>query len=63
MSKKIQVIIDEDGTVEIEAIGYKGPSCEEATKALEDALGIVTNRAIKPEYKSARAGTRVNTTA
>lgn len=36
--------------VEIEAIGYSGPACEQATKEAEEALGVVVKREKKPEW-------------
>lgn len=38
MSKKIELIIDPAGNVTVEAFGYKGQGCKNATKALEEAL-------------------------
>ncbi|MGN6556203.1 MAG: DUF2997 domain-containing protein [Verrucomicrobiota bacterium] len=49
--KQIKVIISEDGSVEIEAVGFKGNSCERATAALEKALGVKTGGKKKPEYR------------
>lgn len=48
--KSIQVLIDETGAVEIEAIGFKGNACEKATAGLEKALGVVRNKKKKPEF-------------
>ena len=42
MNKGIEVIVDKEGTVEIEAVGYSGAACEQATKFLEEALGSIT---------------------
>jgi len=51
MSKQcIEVIIEPGGGISIEAIGYKGPACEQATKFLEQALGVKTATQRKPEY-------------
>ena len=44
MRKSIEVTIKPDGKVEIEAIGFKGGSCEKATQAIEQALGTVATR-------------------
>lgn len=46
----IEFIIDEDGSVSIEAMGFKGKSCENATREIEKMLGRVTNRTRKKEY-------------
>lgn len=47
MSKSIVMEIAPDGTVKIEAVGYKGCGCAEATKALEEAMGKATQRTKK----------------
>jgi hypothetical protein len=31
-------------------VGFKGPDCEQATKFLEEALGVVSKKVKKPEY-------------
>lgn len=48
--KKIQIDIKTDGTIDIEALGYNGVGCLEATRAFEEALGQVTDRERKSEY-------------
>ncbi len=48
--KQITVDIAPDGGVKIEAAGFTGPDCEQATKFLEDALGTVEQKHRKPEY-------------
>lgn len=48
--KQIKVTVNEDGSLEIEAVGYKGNACEKATAALEKALGVPGKRTKKPEY-------------
>lgn len=47
-----QVIIraKKDGTVEVEAEGYMGPSCSEITSPYCRALGVQTNSKNKPEF-------------
>lgn len=47
--KKIIVTISPIGKISVEAEGYTGNSCEEATKFLK-ALGTVTEEQKKPEY-------------
>ncbi len=37
--------------VTIEAIGFQGKGCEAATKAFEEALGVVAKRKHKPEHR------------
>lgn len=47
--KQIKVTIDLDGTSKVEAIGFTGTSCKQATGAIEKALGKVTKTVAKPE--------------
>jgi hypothetical protein len=50
MSKEIIFTIG-DGTVEVEAKGFKGGACEVATKAFEEALGgTIANKKRKSEF-------------
>lgn len=49
-NRSIEVIVDPDGGVSIDAIGFKGTDCEQATKFLEQALGVIKVRQKKPEY-------------
>lgn len=50
MSRQIKVIVEEDGNVTIEAIGFRGENCTKATAELEKALGVVGKRVKKPEF-------------
>lgn len=48
---EVRIIISPDGKkTTVEAVGYSGPSCEEATKAIEEAIGAEEARERKPEY-------------
>ena len=47
--KKVQITLGKDGSVKIEAFGYKGGSCEEATEFL-DKLFCDGKREYKPSY-------------
>ena len=49
-SRSIEIIVAPDGGVSIDAIGFKGADCEQATKFLEQALGFIKVRQKKPEY-------------
>ena len=49
--KQITIEVSPDGAVTIDAAGFSGADCEEATRFLEDALGTVTHRKHKPEYR------------
>ncbi len=40
VAKRIEIVICPDGSVSIEAHGYLGEACEEATRGMETALGM-----------------------
>ena len=51
MNKRtIEIIINPQGQVQIDAVGFKGPDCELATRFLEEALGTIGTKTKKPEY-------------
>jgi hypothetical protein len=50
MNRTIEIIIAPSGEIQIDAVGFKGPDCEKATKFLEEALGVVGLKRKKPEY-------------
>lgn len=48
MSKKVIVkVCLETGETSIEAVGYNGSGCKDATKDFENALGNVEDRTVK----------------
>jgi len=57
-NKTIVIIVSPMGDISIDAVGFKGPDCEQATKFLEEALGVVGKKVKKPEYH--QHGTRTN---
>jgi len=58
--KEIVVIIKPDGSSSVEAFGFKGTSCKDATKEIEKALGKVASDKLKPEYyETERVGTTI----
>jgi hypothetical protein len=55
MRRSIEVVIGPDGGIKIDAVGFKGADCDQATKFLEQALGLTGQKQRKPEYhRSAR---------
>lgn len=50
MSKTIEVVVSPTGDISIDAVGFKGADCDQATKFLEEALGTVAVKSKKPEY-------------
>ena len=58
--KTIEVIVQSDGSLRIDAVGFQGSDCEKATAFLEKALGQTTGKEKKPEYhRRARLQQRV----
>lgn len=54
----IEVTLGADGTVQVEAVGYKGNSCEKATAFIEAALGLETkSKKFTPDYYASLATT------
>ena len=54
MSRSIEVLVTPTGEIKIDAVGFKGADCEQATKFLEAALGLVNERTKKPDYHQTR---------
>ena len=50
MKRSIEILIAPDGQLTIEAVGFKGADCDQATKFLETALGLTAAKQRKPEY-------------
>tara|TARA_E500000331_G_scaffold343761_1_gene378995 strand:- start:3948 stop:4163 length:216 start_codon:yes stop_codon:yes gene_type:complete len=46
----LKFIINQDGTVTEEVIGEQGGECLKLTESIEEALGAVVTRELKPEY-------------
>ena len=49
--KRLEVIVHPSGELEVDAVGFRGASCEQATAFLEQALGTVQRKQRKPEYQ------------
>ena len=48
--RSIDVIVNTDGSLIIDAVGFKGPACDKATRFLEEALGQIAGKQRKPAY-------------
>ncbi len=48
--QQIKIDIAPDGGISIDAAGFSGTDCEQATRFLEETLGKVARRQRKPEY-------------
>ncbi|HEY6563319.1 MAG TPA: DUF2997 domain-containing protein [Pirellulaceae bacterium] len=49
-TQTIEVTVSPTGAITVEAEGYSGSSCEEATRFLEEALGLPGKRVRKGEF-------------
>ena len=58
MPGEINVDIGPDGAVSIDAVGFSGTDCEQATVFLEEQLGEIKARKHKPEYRRRTAARR-----
>jgi len=58
MNRSIEILIAPDGSLTIDAIGFKGSDCDQATKFLEQALGLTAGKQRKPEYHQSRTAKR-----
>lgn len=47
--KTIEILVSEDGEINVEANGFPDKTCLEALKELEKALGKAKNVELKPE--------------
>ena len=50
MQGKILVDIDREGNMTVHASGFPGKKCEDATKALEKALGLTIDKKKTKEF-------------
>ena len=50
-TRSIEVIVNVDGSLVVDAVGFKGPECDKATRFLEEALGQIASKQRKPAYK------------
>ena len=58
MKLTLEILISPTGEIQIDAIGFNGPDCEQATRFLEEALGVVQVRQRKPEFQQRRTTQR-----
>ncbi|MHA3774521.1 DUF2997 domain-containing protein [Verrucomicrobiota bacterium sgz303538] len=56
--RSIEVTVQPTGKITIDAVGFKGADCEQATRYLEEALGVVADKQKKPEYHQGRSTTQ-----
>lgn len=50
--RKVEVLLGKDGSVKVEALGFKGSSCIEATNFIRKALGSKSNTGIANSHNT-----------
>ena len=50
MKRTIEITVSPGGDISIDAVGFKGADCEQATQFLEKALGAQARKVRKPEF-------------
>lgn len=58
MSKTVEIIFGKDGSITGEAIGFKGPECEEKTEFLRKEFGS-TKVLLKDSYHEVEETTKI----
>ena len=58
--KSITITVDHNGNFTLEAQGFEGSSCLDATEGLEALLGKVENREYNPENNTPRNTTQTH---
>ena len=48
--KRVEIVLGADGSVKVEAFGFKGTSCQEATEFLNDLFGSPEKVVLKDSY-------------
>lgn len=62
MTQEVIMDIRPDGTIGLEAKGFKGKECDSVLNELEQSLGNVINKKLKPEYhQKVRHGEKIQT--
>lgn len=55
MAREIVITVEPSGSTGVEAFGFEGKGCTEATKQIEEALGAVNRRTHKKEFYQKKA--------
>jgi hypothetical protein len=63
MSRVIEVLVSPQGEATVQTKGYAGPDCLQASRFLEQALGVVTADRKTAEFHQAPAEQRQETQA
>ena len=52
---KIEIIVSPEGKTTVQTLGYTGPSCRDASKFIEQALGQRTSEMLTAEFHQAQS--------
>ena len=50
MNKVIEIVVDPKGGATVKTVGFAGPECREASKFVEQALGLRTSETLTAEF-------------
>lgn len=54
MNKTIEIIVSPEGRTTVQTLGFTGPSCREASRFIEQALGQRTGEQLTAEFHQAQ---------
>ena len=60
-ARTIEIVVSPDGTTTVQTHGFAGDSCRHASKALEQALGLVEREQLTAEFHQASINRRQDT--
>jgi hypothetical protein len=60
-AKTIEVVVSPNGQTTVQTKGFAGEACRHASKALEQALGLVEREQLTAEFHQASASQRQDT--
>ncbi|MFM7592673.1 MAG: DUF2997 domain-containing protein [Isosphaeraceae bacterium] len=58
MTRVIEITVAQDGSTTVETKGFQGPSCRDASRFMEEALGRHVNQRQKHEFYITQTDTR-----
>ena len=61
IGKTIEVVVSPDGQTTVQTRGFAGDACRHASKALEQALGLVEREQLTAEFHQASVSQRQDT--
>jgi hypothetical protein len=61
MNKIIEIIVSPKGETRLETKGFSGEECKEASKFVEDALGVAAGEQMTAEFHSSQVVSQTET--